>query len=308
MGWRLRYREFMAALFVGFCLLAGACSGGSGSGSGGEATAGEIVVGSKSFTENQILGEIYAQALEGAGFKVRHRSGLGSLNILGPALKKGEVNFVPEYVGNSLSFFSSGKIPPTSDGEKNRQELAAVLEPDGIAVLNMAPGQDQNAFAVTSEQAKKHSLKTVSDLKPIAPEWVFGGPPDCPQREDCLKGLEDVYGLHFKAFRSLDVGGPLTIIALVQDEIQLALLFSTSPFIQKEDLVVLEDSKGIVAAENVVPLVRDNVLDDKLTSVVNAVSAQITTDALIEMNSKVDLDGEDPAVVAREFLKSNGLG
>src|SRR5439155_26654875 len=155
-----------------------------------------------------------------------------------------------------------------------------------------------------------YHLAKVSDLKAVASNLVYGGPPECPNRISCLKGLETVYGIHFKDFKSLDPGGPLTVAALKSNGVQVADLFTTDASILVNGFVVLTQDKPIVGAENVVPIVRDSVLSAEGASFktdVDAITAKLTTDGLTRLNKKVGIDKQDPSVVAKDWLQTNGL-
>jgi glycine betaine/choline ABC-type transport system substrate-binding protein len=141
----------------------------------------------------------------------------------------------------------------------------------------------------------------------VASQLTLGGPPECPERPDCIPGFRDVYGIEFGQFVPLDVGGPLTVEALEQGEIDVALLFSTSSVIQANNWVLLEDDQQLQSAENITPVVREEVLDDTITERLNAVSAALDTETMIQLNSRVEVDEEDPADVAADFLEENGL-
>lgn len=143
--------------------------------------------------------------------------------------------------------------------------------------------------------------------EPIASQMVLGGPPECPERPFCLPGLEETYDLEFESFQPLDVGGPQTVNALKNDRIDVGLLFSTSSAIVANDFVVLEDDKGLQQAENITPIVRSEVLDDTIEASLNAVSATLTTENITELNGRVEIDGEDPADVAADFIESEGI-
>jgi glycine betaine/choline ABC-type transport system substrate-binding protein len=141
----------------------------------------------------------------------------------------------------------------------------------------------------------------------VASQLTLGGPPECPERPDCIPGFRDVYRIEFGQFVPLDVGGPLTVEALEQGEIDVALLFSTSSVIQANNWVLLEDDQQLQSAENITPVVREEVLDDTITERLNAVSAALDTETMIQLNSRVEVDEEDPADVAADFLEENGL-
>jgi glycine betaine/choline ABC-type transport system substrate-binding protein len=148
---------------------------------------------------------------------------------------------------------------------------------------------------------------TGSGGEPIASQMVLGGPPECPDRPFCIPGLEETYGIEFESFQPLDVGGPQTVKALTNDRIDVGLLFSTSSAIVANDFVVLEDDKGLQQAENITPIVRSEVLDDTIEASLNAVSATLTTENITELNGRVEIDGEDPADVAADFIESEGI-
>jgi osmoprotectant transport system substrate-binding protein len=270
---------------------------------------GAITVASFEFPESVLLAEIYAQALESNGFTVKRALNVGARELVEPALERGLVEFVPEYLGTALQFVTRGTAASTSDVDAARQELAEALDGRGIVVLASAPAEDANALAVTAQTAADHDLKTISDLIPIAGQLVFGGPPECPDRPLCLPGFEETYGLEFEGFQGLDAGGPLTTAALASGQVDVALLFTTDGNIRTKGFVVLEDDRGLQPAENVTPVVRREIIDvygATFTDVVDAVSAALTTDALVEMNLAVSLGQQTPGV-AGDWLRSTGL-
>ncbi len=307
----IRLRNF--ALFLLLLLLAGACAtsglaeddsaGGGSEGGGG----GPIPVGSTAFSEQLIVAEMYRGALEAAGIEADDKYNLGAREIVEPALENGEIDLYPEYVGTALEFLNGGAGEATSDTAATTEKLRAAFAEQDIEVLEPAQAQDKNAIVVTPETAQQHNLETISDLQQVAPELVFGGPPECPERPLCLQGLEDTYGLDFKQFRSLDAGGPLTVAALEDGKIDVALMFTTQGIIADKGWVVLEDDKGLQPAENVVPVIRKEALTDQVVEVLNSVSAKLTTEELTELNRRVDVGKEDPEAVAQEWLKQNGF-
>lgn len=283
-------------------LVAAACS------SGGDTKDGTpIIVGSANFGESALVAEIYAQALEAEGYTVVRKLNTGNREIYATALEAGELHLVPEYVGSALSF--KGGVP-TANTDSTTSDLRAAWAIDGVTVLNPAPAQDKNGFVVTAATAADLGLSSVSDLAAFNGTLVFGGPPECPEREFCLPGLESVYGLSFAEFKALDVGGPLTVAALEGDEIQLALLFTSDGVIASKGFVLLDDDKGLQPAENVVPVVLTSIVDEygtSFTDVLNKVSAKLTTADLTLMNKLTGYDGEDPVQVAADWLKSVGI-
>ena len=288
------------AMFLSLLLLVGACGGSGGGG-------GTITVGSTDFSEQLIVAEMYRGALEAAGIDAEASYNLGAREIVEPALEEGEIDLYPEYVGTALEFLNGGAGEATADTAATTEKLREVFGEKDIEVLEPAEAQDKNAIVVTPELAEEHSLTTISDLEAVAPELVFGGPPECPERPLCLQGLEGTYGLNFKDFRALDAGGPLTVAALEDGEIDVALMFSTQGIIADKGWVTLEDDKGLQPAENIVPVIRSEAVTDEVTEVLNAVSAKLTTEEMTELNRRVDVDKEDPEAVAGEWLADNGF-
>lgn len=267
-----------------------------------------ITVASFNFAESELLGELYAQALEGAGLPVDRQLRLGARELVAPAVEQGLVDVVPEYVGSALAFLSPVE-PTVRDTAEARRRLQEVVG-DDVVVLEPAAAQDQNGFVVRRKTAAEHGLRRISDLIPVASTLVFGGPPECATRRLCLGGLEDVYGLRFQAFRPLDSSGPLTLAALLGDRVDVALLFTTSGSLADEDVVLLEDDRHLQPAENVVPIVRRAVLDRHGTGVaaaLDAVDAQLDTATLVALNRRVDA-GEPVTAVAASWLRERDLG
>jgi osmoprotectant transport system substrate-binding protein len=287
------------AILVVLAIVATAC------GSGGDATT--IKVGSTNFTEQEILGEIYAQALEANGFKVERKFDLGARDIVEPALVSGEIDLYAEYAGTALEYLNKGAGEASGDAAATVQKLRDTFAPLGVTVLDYAPAVDSNALVVTQDTASKYGLTKISDLEPIAGNLILGGPPECPDRPFCLIGFQDTYGLHFKEFKPLDTGGPITVAALKSGEIDVGLLFSSDGAIAAENFVVLADDKHLQPADNIVPVVRTAVNSQKLDDVINPVTAKITTSDLSQMNKLVNIDKEDASTVAHDWLVANGF-
>jgi osmoprotectant transport system substrate-binding protein len=183
-------------------------------------------------------------------------------------------------------------------------------EPAGIDVLDYAPAQDKNGFVVTQATATELGVTKVSDLAAHNGTLTLGGPPECREREFCLKGLEDVYGLSFTEFRPLDVGGPITVAALEGNEIQVGLLFTTDGTIVAKDFVLLEDDKGLQPAENLAPAVRSEITEaygDNFAETLRRVSLKLSTAELTALNKFVSIDGQDPETVAANWLEAVGV-
>ena len=268
-----------------------------------------ITVASFNFPESVLVGEIYAQALEGEGFAVKRQLGLGARELVEPSLERGLVEFVPEYSGSALEFLTRGEGLATSDEALTHDRLEEVFAERGVAVLAPAPAQDQNGFAVTRETADRYGLRSISQLVPEAPDLTFGGPPECPERPLCLEGLDDVYGLEFGTFETLDAGGPVSVTALRSGTVDVALLFTTDAAIDRYDFVLLYDDLGLQPAENVTPVVREEVVEthgDAFVRFVDSVSALLTTGDLRELNARV-AEGQAPREVAAAWLAEHGL-
>ncbi len=312
----------IGATFALLALLVGACgnsgddtSSVSGSGSGGEEAAsdgtcstfsgsGRLTVGGTNFSEQEIVSEIYAQCLEAAGYTADKKLKIGSREIVLPALEKGDIDLYPEYVGTLLTFL---KGTPTSDVDKTVADLQAALKAKNLQVLEPAEAEDKNGFAVSKATADKLKVKTLSDLKGKSQDLVFGAGPECDQRPLCLVGLKSTYGLEFKEIKKLDSGGPLTKDALEKGDIDVGLIFTSDGAVAARGFVVLEDDKDLQPPDNVVPIVRTEVLKGDLEKLLNSLSAKLTTAGLSEMNKAVDVDKADPADVAKTWLQENGF-
>jgi osmoprotectant transport system substrate-binding protein len=288
----------LVVLVVAFALIAAACSSDEGTIDGPT-----ITVGSANFSENALVAEIYAQALEAEGYSVERKLNVGSREIYAPALESGELDLIPEYIGTMLTFLGG---TATSDSAATHAALQAAWEPQGISVLDFAPAQDKNGIVVSKATADEFGLSRTSDLSALNGTLVFGGPPECPSREFCLIGLQGVYGLDFAEFKPLDAGGPITVTALESGEIDVALLFTSSGVILAKDFVLLDDDKGLQPAENLAPAVRTEIVDaygDRFENTLKAVSTALTTEELIALNKRVEIDGEDPDKVATTWLE-----
>lgn len=265
-----------------------------------------ITVASFNFPESEVLAELYAQALEGRGFRVQRQMDLGPRELVEPALQRGLVELVPEYAGSALGFFG---VTASSNATTAHQQLVTALVPRGLAALSGAPAQDRNTFVVSSATADRLQVRSLSDLAPYAADMSFGGPAECSDRDLCLKGLQNVYGLHFKSFVTLDSGGPLTVQALNDGTVQIGLLFSSDPAIQAGGLIELTDDRGLQPAENVTPVISQVTLarfGPTLADTLNNVSAVLQTSDLREMNAAI-ADGSSPSAVAHRWLQAHGF-
>ena len=283
-----------------------ASSSGASNPLGGSAASGSVVIGSANFPENELLAEVYALALQAKGVKVTTKLNIGAREVYYPQVKSGAITIIPEYNGTLLTV----EADPTSTAKTTAQVDAALAAklPSTLTVLNPAPAQDSDSITVTAATAAKDHLKTIADLKPYASSMVLGGPPEFKTRSDGIAGLKANYGLTFKSFDPLDESGPITLAALTGGKVQAADVFTTTPQIVTDKLVSLADPKFNFAAQNVVPLVYKPDLTPTISSTLNAVSAKLTTAALLQMDNAVITDKANYTTVAQGFLTSIGMG
>jgi osmoprotectant transport system substrate-binding protein len=284
-----------------------ACSGGVTSldpASSGAQDSKAIIVGTANFSENVILGHLYAGLLKAKGLSVTVKPNLGSREIIVPALQNGDIDVLPEYQGALLQYLDKNAKQTAAD--EVQTALGPVL-PKGLRVLPYVGAENKDVFVVTKETSDKYQLKTLDDLKSHGSELVLGGPAEDKTRYVGLIGLKEVYGVEFKEFKSLDAGGPLTKGALEGGDIQVANLFSTDVTIANKGWVVLEDSKKLVPAQHIVPLINESKASADVTAALAQLNEKLTTDELSKLDAKVDNDKEDPDKVAEAWLKQQGL-
>ena len=263
----------------------------------------QIIVGSGDFTESQVVAEIYARALQSKGVKVSTQFSIGSREVYFNALKDASIDVLPEYTGALLKYLDPKSTAATN--ESVTAELSRQL-PKGIVALTPSAAEDKDAVTVTRATAAKYKLATVSDLAPVAKDLALGAAPQFKTRVQGVIGLKDVYGVEFGSFVSLDAGGTLTMNALTNNQIQAADIFTTDPGIKKNNLVPLVDDKALFAAQNVLPIIKKAKLTDKVSAILNAVSAKLTTDDLIELNSAA-ADGTKLSDVAKDWLAKHPI-
>ncbi len=266
-----------------------------------EPTAAEgLRVASFDFVESEILTEVYAQALEAEGIEVERLGAVGPREVVVPAMRNDRVDLVPEYLGSALAF--AGVTTSPADATTGLELLDAAVNRFDIDVLTPAPAEDTNVFVVTAANAVRHELAEVSDLTSVDFDRI-GGPAECPERPLCLLGLDEVYDLTFVEF----VTQPsllFTAEALRRDEIDVGVMFSTSPELAGDDLVALRDDRGLQPLENVVPMIRRDALDRwDVGPALDAVSAALTTEGLRDLNRRA-AEGEPIADIARAWLAS----
>jgi osmoprotectant transport system substrate-binding protein len=280
-------------------------SGGSNPLSGG-GSSGQVVIGSANFPENEVLAEVYALALKAKGVNVSTKLNIGAREVYYPQVRNGAITIIPEYNGTLLTV----EADPTSTAKTTADvdaDLKAKL-PSTLTVLDPAPAEDSDAITVTQATATKDHLKSIADLAPYAKDMVLGGPPEFKTRSDGIAGLKSTYGLTFKSFDPLDESGPITLSALTSGKVQAADVFTTTPQIVSDKLVSLTDPKNLFAAQNVIPLVYKPALTPTITSTLNAVSAKLTTAALLQLDIKVINDKQSYSSAAQDWLQSVGLG
>ena len=291
-----------AAMLVAFA----ACS----SGGGGSAKP-DIRIGSDGFYESKLVAEMYAQVLEADGYKVTRNLGIGARQVRQPALEQGQIDLSPEYVGSGLGYYDAAA--PTGDGPTNREALAKVLQPKGISVFAISPGEDTNAAVVRKDTADQYSLAKMSDLAAVQGDLKWGLPPECDANPNC-KGALEAYGITYppaqrESLAACDV--PIAT-ALKDGGIDFAWLCSTQPAIAQFGFVTLEDDKNTQPAENMTAIVRDDYLakvgDAKaFQALLDKVSALLTTEVLTDLGVKVAIEQQSEADVAKAFLTENAL-
>lgn len=265
-----------------------------------------IIVGSFAFPESEILGELYAQALEAEGFDVETQFNIGPRQQTIPALQDGSINLIPEYNGNLLAYYDT-EFPERTTEDVDAALVEAVAA-DDLVVYESAEAEDKDAYVVTSEFAEANNLTSIGDLAGVQP-FTLGANPQFAELGYGLPGLASVYGASDVEFIPYeDFGGPDTVRALVDDTVQVADIYTTSPALVAENLVVLEDPENLIAAQNVIPLVSASVDSPELADVLNAISAALTTDDLIALRDRVEGDEQaSAATAATDWLTEAGL-
>jgi osmoprotectant transport system substrate-binding protein len=265
-----------------------------------------VTIGDKNFTEQYVLGELYAQALRAKGYTVKVKSNIGSSEIIDKALTSGKLDMYPEYTGVILSELAHQKQRP-SDPDEAYADAKKFEEGRGFTMLDKTPFFDSDALAVKPDFAQKNGLESVADLKKLGKSLKLGAPPEFKTRYEGLIGLKQQYGVN-PTFVPLAIG--LQYKALDDGKIQAADVFTTDGALQGGKYKILKDPKFIFGFQNVSPIVSQKVLNAQgpdFADTLNAVSAKLTTEAMQKMNAAVDLDKQKPAEVAKQFLQANGL-
>lgn len=265
-----------------------------------------ITVGSKTFSESWIMGELYAQALRGLGYQVTLQTNVGSAQLIDAALTSGQVDLYPEYTG-VIALTLAGHEEPMQSAQQT-YEIAREFEAGrGISLLNATPFENKNAIAVTQEFADEHGLETIEDLRGIG-DFVYSTYPDNVSGAIGYDAIVETYDLPNMELQTLNIG--LNYEALENGAIQAADVFTTDPQLLRSNLTVLEDTKNLFGFQNVVPCMRDDLLDrvgDDVPEVLNTIHSLLTLDAIQTLNAAAAINRLDPAQVAQRFLEANDL-
>ena len=269
----------------------------------------QLTVGSKNFTEQFILGEIYAQALQAAGYEVKKDLNLGSEQIALKALKGGDVDAYPEYTSTALtSFFDVQPQDIPKDAQQAVEESAAKFEQEGLVAYDPTPFTSANAVGMPRKKADELGVEKVSDLEGKSEDLTLYGSPECRQRVDCLIGLEQDYGLKFKKFTPVDIG--LRYDVLDKGQADLSIIFTTdAQLFTRNDVVTLEDDKKVFPPGNVTFVASKQTADEAgpdLKETIELVQQGLTERVMQELNARVDVDREEPRAVARAYLRESG--
>jgi len=297
----------IAAVPVGATVALAGCASGdpldSGS-DGGETSASEtLVVGSQDYYSNEIIAELYAQALEENGYTVERQFRIGQREVYIPEIEDGAIDVFPEYTGNLLQFYVPDTEATTSDDVYAELETAL---PEGLRVLDQSPATDQDSYNVTKAFSDANGVTSLADLKNVATPITLGGNSELATRPYGPEGLKSVYGVDVAFTPIEDNGGPLTLKALVDNQVQLVNIFSADPNIKANDLVTLEDPEGLFLASNVVPVVSEKVTDE-IAEIINTVSAALTAEDLVALNSLSVNEQQSADQIAADWLAEKSL-
>ncbi|GAB3758439.1 ABC transporter substrate-binding protein [Zhihengliuella somnathii] len=299
---RSTHRSLAALGMVGALALAGCASSNpleedtqSGPAAGGEA----IVVGSQDYYSNEVIAEIYAQALEAADFEVERNFTIGQRDAYLPSVESGEIDLFPEYSGNLLQHYD-----PETEARSPEDVYAALGEalPDSLTVLEQSTATDQDSYTVTADFAAENGLTSIADLSTVDGELTLGGPPELAERPYGPAGLEETYGIDV----GFEATGPTTVEDLLAGTINVANVYTADPRISTEDLVVLEDPESLFLASNVVPLASADVAEE-IADVIDPVSAALTPEGLVELNVQSSVEQRSSEEIATEWLTEQGL-
>jgi len=288
------------AVMVGAALALSGCASGDPLDAGTESGSSDtIVIGSQAYYSNEIIAEIYAQALEDAGFEVERKFNIGQRDAYLPELENGTVSLFPEYTGNLLQFYA-----PDTEATSSDDVYAALKDelPEGLTVLDQSPATDQDSYNVTAEFAEENNLTTIASLADATTPLKLGGNAELAERPYGPTGLKDDYGVEVE----FTATGDTTVEDLLAGTVNIANVYSADPRIQTDNLVTLEDPDGLFLASNIVPVVNEKVAD-KVSKVIDAVSAKLTSEGLVALNVESTVDEKSPDVIAKKWLSDNKL-
>ena len=295
-------------LAAGALLALSACSSGGGGAfdTGSASSSGtSVTVGSAAFGESEILMQIYGQALAANGVKVEYKPSIGQRDVYLKALQDGSIDLIPEYTGNLLQYYDK-----ESTATSSADVYAALGDslPKGYEVLDQAEAQDADSYNVTKEFSEKWGVTSLEDLKKVTDPLTVGANPEFETRPYGIPGLKSAYGVTATLKPISDSGGPLTVTALKNGDVQLADIYTTTPAIKDNGFVTLKDPKSLIAAQNIVPLINSSKASDKVKDVLNKVSAELTTDDLITMNGENQGESKtQPDAVAKKWLQEHPI-
>jgi glycine betaine/choline ABC-type transport system substrate-binding protein len=268
----------------------------------------QLTVGSKNFTEEYILGNIYAQALQAAGYDVKTNLNLGSETIAYKALQDGEISGYPEYTSTLLQSIFGAKTVP-ADAQQAYDQAKAQLEPKGQTAFAPTPFADSNALGMLKSKADELGVTKISDLQGKSQDLTLYGSPECRERADCLVGLQDTYGLQFKSFNPVDIGLRYTVLDKGQADASVVFTSDAQLSANPDKYVLLEDDKGIFPSGNVIWVTDQSTVDKAgpdYAATIEKVQKGLTLPVMQELNARVDIDKQDPADVATQYLKEDG--
>ncbi|MBT2484161.1 MULTISPECIES: ABC transporter substrate-binding protein [unclassified Microbacterium] len=266
------------------------------SGSGGDT----VVIGSQAYYSNEIIAEIYAQALEGADFTVDRQFSIGQRDAYMPDVESGAIDVFPEYTGNLLEYLDDSA---TATSPEDVYEALQEALPEGLTALDYAEASDQDTYTVLKSFAEENGLTSIADLSKVTTPVTIGAPPEFEQRPYGPAAAKEVYGVDL----AFSATGPTTLESLLAGEIQVADIYSADPAFQTEEIVALEDPENIILASNVVPIVSDDVADE-VSDVINEISAKLTAEELVALNVQSTVDQKSASDIAEQWLADNDLG
>ena len=275
---------------------------GSGSSDGGGSGA-AIAIGSQAYYSNEIIAELFAQALEAEGLTVDRQYQIGQREVYMPELESGALDVLPEYLGNLLQHYDSEAASATP--EEVHSALAEAL-PDGLRVLDFAEATDQDSYTTTADFASANSLTAIGDLAGVDEDLKIAANSEFEVRPYGPDGAKEVYGVDVSVVPVEDSGGPLTVQALVDGDVQLADIYTSDPAIAENDLVVLEDPESMILPQNVVPVVSEKI-DEAAADAIDAVLAELSADDLVELNRRSTVEQQSSADIASAWLSEKGL-